>query len=127
VKISAQFIFKIPSVPESAVRVSLLPPSPYARRVPLHLHPSAAQTTPKLPAKFNTRIQWAEDKAIEERNRALGRGDCPAVGGGSLEWGAWVEFVDPSQNIHAAILPFLGDIVKALPHLLPRFQGPSPR
>lgn len=126
-KITAQLIFKAPSVDDSSFRMSLLPPSPYARRVPLHLHPSAAQITPMFGnARFKSNVKWAEDKAIRERNRALGRGERPAVGGGVLEWGAWLELIDPLENINVSMLPFLGDMMKNIPELLPKDLRPPP-
>lgn len=128
VKVSAQFIFKVPSVQTDTYRMSLLPPSPYARRVPLNIHPAAVQAT-RQPANiaFGSCFQWAEDKAIRERNRASGNVKCSAIGGGGLEWGAWFEFLDPIENINAAILSFVADIYRPLPQLLPQEQRPPAR
>jgi hypothetical protein len=128
VKLSAQLIFKTPSMVHGHSPMTLLPPSPFARRVPLHVHPSLAQPTPMFtPANFYSQVKWAEDQAIRERNRALGRGDRPAVGGGGLEWGAWLEFVDSTEKINEALLPFAADLVKNIPELLPKDQRPPPR
>lgn len=105
----------------------MLPSSPYARRVPLHVHPSVAQVTPLFSnVNFKSSYRWAEDKAIRERNRALGRGERPAVGGGGLEWGAWLELLDPAEHINVSVLPFLADMFKNIPELLPRDHRPPP-
>jgi hypothetical protein len=109
------------------IRLSVLIPSPYARRVPLHVHPSAAQITPMLQAaQFQSNIRWAEDKAVRERNRAVGRGEGSTIGGGGLEWAAWLEFTDPVERVDVAALPFLGDMMRSLPELLPKDQRPPP-
>ncbi|KAF8522119.1 thioesterase-like superfamily-domain-containing protein [Hysterangium stoloniferum] len=125
VKISAQLIFTSISAGTEDPRLTLAPASPFARRVPLHLHPAVAPLTPLFAnANFHKNVRWAEDKAIRERNFALGRGERPAVGGGTLEWGAWLELVDPSETVCPAILPFLGDMMRNLPELLPKDQRP---
>lgn len=122
-KIAAQLIFKAPSVDNGALTLS--PPSPYARRVPLHTHPSAARPTPLFRgARFKAMVTWAEDEAIQERNRAVGRGTGSPIGGAGLEWGAWLQLTDPADSINVSILPFLGDMLRNLPELLRPGQTP---
>ena len=70
-------------------------------------------------------MQWAEDKAIEERNQALGEGKGSPIGGGGLDWGAWFEFLDPAENITVSMLPFLGDMMMGIPKLLPMDKRPA--
>jgi hypothetical protein len=108
--------------------LTLLPPSPFARRLPLHVHPSLAQVTPMWgDTNFHSQVKWAEDKVIREHNRALERGEGPTIGGGVIEWGAWFELLDPAEKINEALLPFVGDMMKTIPELLPEDQRPPPR
>ncbi|KAF8586838.1 hypothetical protein K439DRAFT_1631280 [Ramaria rubella] len=125
-KVSAQLVFKARFISRDAALMTLAPPSPYARRIPLHLHPSVAPLTPVWGnASFGTHVRWAEDKTIRERNRALGRGQGPRVGGGGLEWGSWFQLLDVGEEVNAALLPFLGDMMKNLYELLPKEQRPA--
>ncbi|KAF8504142.1 thioesterase-like superfamily-domain-containing protein [Hysterangium stoloniferum] len=114
VKISAHLIFKAQSTGSEDARLTLAPSSPFARRVPIHLHPSVAVLTPMCgDVNFHTKVRWAEDETVKERNR-----------GGGLEWGAWLELTDPFECLNYSMLPFMGDMLKGLPLLLPEDQRP---
>ena len=105
--------------------MTLSPPSPLARRVPLELHPAVAPLTPMFDRiSYINYVRWAEDKSLRERNIQQQLGVSHGPGGGTLEWGAWLELVDPSERITASMLPFFGDMMKNLPNLLPRGHRP---
>ena len=76
-------------------------------------------------AGFKSSVKWSMDKAFRERNQAMGRGKGSPIGGGGLEWGAWLEFVDPAETINVSLLPFLGDMMMNIPELLPQEQRTS--
>ncbi|KAJ7160108.1 thioesterase-like superfamily-domain-containing protein [Mycena filopes] len=105
----------------------LVPPSPYARRLPLYVHPSTAvETRMARPWRFKPYVKWANDPHLRAQNQP----DSPArlavspttVGGGSLAWGAWFELVGPGERVTPASLAFLADTFLNLPSLLPRAE-----
>jgi len=109
--------------PTQQTRVSIDPPSPYARHIPLHVHPSKA--TPVLLRdvyKFNHYIKTTTDSVIKARNGpdSSARTTSSTIGGGGLEWGGWLEFVDPGERITTPSLAFLVDIFVDLVRLLPK-------
>lgn len=126
-KITALVIFRAPSDPKSNSLLTLAPPSPFARRIPLHLHPSVSPITPMFEKMlFRDNLRWAEDKSFRDRNYAQGKGVRHGPGGGTLEWAAWVELTDPSERITSSMIPFFGDMMRNLPTLLPREHRPPP-
>jgi len=125
IKITALLIFRSISGGMDHPFATLAPPSPFARRVPLRMHPAVAPLTSKFArGSFAKYVRWAEDAEIRERNRSLGRGETTDIGGGTLEWGAWVELRQPIEAVNPSMLPFFGDMMKNLPSLLPREQRP---
>ncbi|EJD03390.1 uncharacterized protein FOMMEDRAFT_20492 [Fomitiporia mediterranea MF3/22] len=131
-KITARMIFGvIPDLTElsaSSNPLTLTPPSPNARRIPLSQHPSLA--TPDRPNdKYLYQIK-SEDRFFEKRNAERAKrqaaGEAVASQDCGLEWGAWLEFSDPKDVLDVAMMPFLGDTMKNLPSLLPREHRPGP-
>ncbi|KAF7348235.1 hypothetical protein MSAN_01777100 [Mycena sanguinolenta] len=103
----------------------LLPPSPYARRLPLYVHPSAAAKTRMVrPWRFRPHVKWAADRQLQAQNRAdsATRTSSITIGGGGLVWGAWFELTDADERITPTAIPFLADIFVNLPSLMPRDQ-----
>ncbi|KAG6860359.1 hypothetical protein C0995_012253 [Termitomyces sp. Mi166 len=132
VTVSTQQIFGINSVlPDGSNQsrgLTLAPPSSYARRIPLHTHPSTA--VPQFTRdvwKFKPYIALSPDPVIFEKN-ALNhpnRANASTVGGTGLEWGAWVSFRDQGDEITENSLPFLVDVFAGLPYLMPRSERPG--
>ena len=107
--------------------VTLLPPSPLARRIPLTQHPSLV-TLDKPNARFAYQNK-SEDRFFLERNRlrAEGRSDDTKRGGDEVEWAAWYELRDGRDKLKTTMMPFLADSMRNMPSLLPREQRPGPR
>ncbi|KAJ6508314.1 thioesterase-like superfamily-domain-containing protein [Mycena sanguinolenta] len=106
----------------------LLPPSPYARRLPLYVHPSTASATRMArPWRFKEHIKWASDRQLQAQNRAdsATRTSSTTIGGGGLVWGAWFELIGADERITPTTIPFLADIFVNLPSLIPRDQRPG--
>ncbi|KAI5118188.1 hypothetical protein M0805_005543, partial [Coniferiporia weirii] len=95
--------------------MTLAPPYPLARRIPLTRHP--ASVTPDKPSpKFLYQIK-AEDP---------GSG-LPGPLNDGLEWGAWLQLAhDEDTPLDPAMVPFLVDCMKNLPDLLPPERRPGP-
>ncbi|KAG2151440.1 thioesterase-like superfamily-domain-containing protein [Suillus clintonianus] len=107
---------------------SLAPPSPYARRLPLHNHPSAAVRDGMRRAwKFHSLLDWSIDRSILSRNamRSQTRADTEIIGGGGVEWGAWCELTRTEDEIKPSSIPFFGDMFRNLPSLLPDSEPAS--
>ena len=110
--------------PTQQTRVSIDPPSPYARQIPLHVHPSkATPVTIRDLYKFNHYIKTTTDSVIKAQSAP----DSPTRttvstvgGGGGLEWGGWLEFVNKEERITSPSLAFLVDVFVNLVRLLPK-------
>ncbi|KAJ7213925.1 thioesterase-like superfamily-domain-containing protein [Mycena pura] len=121
-RISVHLIFGTLS---PVVRLGLSPTSGYARRHPLHVHPSIAVPTRMQQLwSFAHRVRWARDPDLRAHNRPDGpaRTHSGSVGGGGLPWGAWFQLVDPAARITPAAIAFLVDTFPNLPNLLPRAE-----
>lgn len=105
----------------------LVPPSPYARRHPLHSHPSKAVVSrARHVYTFSPKFaEFAIDKDITARNlpESSTRTNSSTIGGGGLEWGTWVELKDRTDRITPASLAFLADVSENMTELLYRVQG----
>ncbi|KAH6911572.1 thioesterase-like superfamily-domain-containing protein [Coprinopsis sp. MPI-PUGE-AT-0042] len=133
-RITAHAIFGFNGPPsDGAPSFTLKPPSPYARRIPLHSHPSTVQTTPLHRIwNFTHHTQWAHDLETIEKNKPshANRTDTSTIGGGGLEWAAWFEFTTPTEKLSNVYIPFLVDMFSNTPSLLPKEErgqklGPS--
>ncbi|PFH53408.1 hypothetical protein AMATHDRAFT_73582 [Amanita thiersii Skay4041] len=123
IKVMTHIIFGLnaPS-PTQRTRITIDPPSPYARQIPIYGHPS--ESTPVRLRElygFNTYIKTTSDARIKKKNQldSLTRTGPSTVGGGGLEWGGWLEFVDKNERITNTSLAFLADMFVNLPRLLP--------
>ncbi|KAJ7643777.1 thioesterase-like superfamily-domain-containing protein [Roridomyces roridus] len=104
---------------------SLSPPSVYARRHPLHVHPSnAVLTRMARPWKFSHHIKWAGDPHLRAQNLpdhpSWKSVNADSIGGRGLLWGAWVKLQGEGERVTPASIAFLADIFINLPGLLPR-------
>ncbi|KDR82862.1 hypothetical protein GALMADRAFT_238476 [Galerina marginata CBS 339.88] len=126
VKIMAHCIFGVNGPhPKDKLNLTLNPPSSYARRHPLHTHPSKAAVKPMRHTwKFHPWVKWSEDEDILAKNRmdSPSRTTSSTIGGGGLEWGAWFEFTDIYDEISNSSLCFLVDIFLNIPSLLPKSE-----
>lgn len=66
-------------------------------------------------------MKWSEDPTILAKNRLESetRTNSRTVGGGGVEWGAWLQFVDDQDQIKQSTLALLADIFRNMPQLLP--------
>ena len=108
--------------------LTLAPPSPYARRIPLYTHPSIAVVRPGRSVwKFQRYIAIAPDPNILAKNAPdhPNRTNATTVGGEGLEWGAWLTFQNKSDQITPTSLAFLADVFNHMPGLMPRSERPG--
>lgn len=65
-----------------------------------------------------------EDQEILAKNKVNGtnRTSGSSIGGGGLEWGGWLEFVDQGERITNPALVFLADMFINTPDLLPKSE-----
>ncbi|KAK2459701.1 hypothetical protein APHAL10511_008346 [Amanita phalloides] len=111
--------------PTGRARISIDPPSTYARQIPLHLHPS--KSTPVLMRdvfKYRHHIKTTTDPIIQARNAVDSptRTTSSTIGGGGLEWGGWLEFVDVDDTITNSSLAFLADYFVSPVRLVPEVR-----
>jgi len=104
--------------------LNLLPPSPYARRIPLYTHPSTAVAAVQdrdVYRKFHHRIKMSTEHDALAKNLpdSPNRTNGSTVGGGGLGWASWLGFVDKGDLITSTSLAFLADMFLNLPTLLP--------
>ncbi|KAL5524108.1 hypothetical protein ACEPAG_8281 [Sanghuangporus baumii] len=133
-KITARLIYGILpdltllSSSASSQNLTLLPTSPYGRRIPLSKHP-ALVTLDKPNDKYLYQNK-AEDRFFEEQNarRAGAQTDNsePHTPDCGVEWGAWLELKDPDDVLEIPMIPFFADCMKNLPSLLPPDLRPGP-
>ncbi|KZP26973.1 hypothetical protein FIBSPDRAFT_818907 [Athelia psychrophila] len=127
VRITAHSVFGVlePLPDAPGPHLTLKAPSPYARRHPLHLHPSEAIPEPlRHTWRFHTLSRWAPDPMYKEQN-APGRPqrtDSQTIGGGGVKWAAWFELTNESEVINTPSLCFLADIFQKAPVLLPESE-----
>ncbi|KAG2066308.1 hypothetical protein BDR04DRAFT_1130050 [Suillus decipiens] len=128
IKLTSHLIFgDLTPVPGGVPR-SLAVPSPYARRLPLLNHPSAAvRDRMRHIWRFHSLLSWSIDHAILARNavRSQTRADTEIIGGGGAEWGAWCELTRTEDEIKPSSIPFFGDTCVNLPSLLPDSEPAS--
>jgi hypothetical protein len=126
VKIMTHAIFGINEPhPQDKLNLTLNPPSTYARRHPLYIHPSKAICKPVGRSwKFNHYFKWTEEPDILAKNEidSPTRTNSSTIGGGGLEWGSWFEFTDKDDTISNPSLAFLVDIFMNIPTLLPKSE-----
>jgi hypothetical protein len=132
VKIRTLLLFGSLATPKSSKnfdKLNLVPPSPFARSIPLFKHPSQTTLAKKIPqARFKTNMQWSFESDPYERNRKLGSsrnerekefGELSLrAGGGTLEWAAWYDWTDEDVILDAAIITFFSDVFQRLPDLV---------
>ncbi|KAG2039529.1 thioesterase-like superfamily-domain-containing protein [Suillus americanus] len=127
-RLTSHLIFgDLTPVPDGIPR-SLAAPSPYARRLPLLNHPSAAvRDRMRHTWRFHSLLSWSMDHTILARNamRSQTRADTEIIGGGGAEWGAWCELTRTEDEIKPSSIPFFGDMFLNLPSLLPDSEPAS--
>lgn len=97
-------------------------PPPYARRLPLHDHPSTSSPDEGWESfRYNSQMKLAIDKTILARNHPSSstRTTSETVGGGGVEWGAWCQLTSGDHTFKTSTIPFFADTVINLPFLLP--------
>lgn len=125
-KITTHIIFGINEPhPKDKLNLNLNPPSTYARRLPLYIHPSKATSKPiRNTWQFHPYCRWSDEPDILAKNEIdnPNRTNSSTIGGGGLEWGAWFEFTDKDDKITNPSLAFLVDIFLNTPTLLPKSE-----
>ncbi|KIK69774.1 hypothetical protein GYMLUDRAFT_34172 [Collybiopsis luxurians FD-317 M1] len=124
-KVTSHLIFGVLEPPSNGGDsvINLIPPSPYARRVPLYEHPSKAPRA-VFPShyKFYSRLDITREPEIAVRNLADSshRTTSDTIGGGGLDYGLWCGFRDKGETVTVSSIPFLADISSNVPLLLPK-------
>ncbi|KAK1236047.1 hypothetical protein PQX77_000726 [Marasmius sp. AFHP31] len=110
-----------PNSPDSVLHI--VPPSPYARRVPLYHHPSTAPVTP-LPRvlQFRSRLKVTKEPELAAKNVPVDTNDSTSIGSGKFAWGQWLTFTDERQTLTPPALAFLTDSTNSPALLLPRSE-----
>lgn len=114
--------------PKDKVNLTLNPPSTYARRLPLYLHPSNAVINPMSQRwTFRPHVTWTDEPELRAKNlpNSGNRTNSSTVGGGGLEWGSWLTFNDAHDKITNPALCFLVDMCLNTPTLLPKSERPG--
>ena len=73
---------------------------------------------------FHSKVNMTLESEIRRKNQldSSTRTHSKTIGGGGLEWGAWLEFIGDDATITKSSLAFLADIFVSLPMLLPRSE-----
>ncbi|KAF8806872.1 hypothetical protein BYT27DRAFT_7190564 [Phlegmacium glaucopus] len=126
VKIMTHIIFGINAPhPKDTLNLNLNPPSTYARRHPLYVHPSKGVINHISDIwTFRPYFRWTKEPDIRATNNVNSptRTNSSTIGGGGLEWGTWFEFTDKDERITNPSLAFLVDIFLNTPTLLPKSE-----
>ncbi|KAF5344894.1 hypothetical protein D9758_011591 [Tetrapyrgos nigripes] len=126
--ISSHLIFGVLQPPQAKgsgkqPNLTLSPPSPYARRVPLHRHPSNAPIDNNWHSIYNfrSRINTTVEPEIEASIApdSSTRTNSGTIGGGGIDWGTWCGFKDRNERLSTQSLAFFADIFTNGPMLLP--------
>jgi hypothetical protein len=100
------------------------PPSSYARRIPLHSHPSQATHSPMFSEwSRHEYTSWALDAQTIAKNDpsyAPNKTNADSIGGPGLEWGAWFEFQKETERLAEVYIPLLVDMFNGSVRLLPK-------
>ncbi|KAF7967604.1 hypothetical protein HWV62_33693 [Athelia sp. TMB] len=124
-RITAHLIFGVlaPHPSDPGPKLTLAPPSSYARRHPVHSHPSSAILHPPRDNwTFGDLMAWAPDPIYLERNEphnAAARTNNETIGGGGVEWGSWFELKHERDRLTTPSLCFMADMVQFTAELLP--------
>ncbi|KAL0578792.1 hypothetical protein V5O48_003204 [Marasmius crinis-equi] len=112
-----------PNSPESVLTIA--PPSPYARRLPLYQHPSTAPIIPLAnPYGFLSRLKTTREPELRAKNAldSPTRTNAQSIGGSGLEWGQWLTFMDERQTLSPPAIAFMADMFRSPPSLLPKSE-----
>lgn len=125
-KITAHLVFGDLSPLQSDQGRALAPPSPYARRVPLYSHPST-ESAVKIPWARKMGAHMSVDAVLLSHNdpSSPARTTPESVGGGGVEWGAWLELTHKDDKLTTSSVPFFCDSFVNLPNLLPKSEPGS--
>ncbi|KAL5536530.1 hypothetical protein ACEPAF_352 [Sanghuangporus sanghuang] len=116
--------------PQKTQMKTLVPPSPFARRIPLRTHPSCCPDIALHPSwNFKKHISGKEDPVFKRLNGAETRPSLAAPDSNEreppgLEFGSWLTLEDEVDPLRSSMLPFCADIIKPLPELLPPEVNP---
>ncbi|KXN88086.1 hypothetical protein AN958_07545 [Leucoagaricus sp. SymC.cos] len=105
--------------------LTLQPPSSYARRIPLHSHPSGAlKQEIRYPWGFKDHIEMSEEAEIHARNKINhpNRTNSASIGGGGTEWGSWISLAEKGERITSPAIAFFADMCPNSLILLPRSE-----
>jgi len=125
-RITAHLIFGDLSPSQSGLAALLAPPSPYARRLPLHSHPSVGFVV-KPPWTSKMEVQGIIDAVLLSQNdpNSPARTTAESVGGGGVKWGAWFELTNKDDKLTTSSMAFFCDSFINMPELLPKSEPGS--
>ncbi|CAL1706694.1 unnamed protein product [Somion occarium] len=113
VKVMTHMVFGVLASPSDPTTPTLTvePPSPYARRIPLYTHPSkCSPDRPEWRFGYSKYIQTAHCP-VHVKNAEI-----PREG---MEWGLYLTLTDPSEQWTTSAIPFATDTFRALHQVVP--------
>lgn len=94
-----------------ATKLTVEPTSPYARRIPMHNHPSQCPASmPRAKWTYKNNITLANDP-VHAKNA-----ETPQQG---LEFGLWLSLNDKQEQLTTPMLAFMADTYEALDEHIP--------
>ncbi|KAK7028142.1 hypothetical protein VNI00_014957 [Paramarasmius palmivorus] len=112
----------------SPFHLTLAPPSPYARRLPLHQHPSKAPLRTLHEAfKYSKFFKASSEPEIAARNApdSTIRSGSETIGGNGIEWGQWATLTDDGDTLTRPLIAFMVDMITPPATLLPKSEKPN--
>ncbi|THU80953.1 hypothetical protein K435DRAFT_873869 [Dendrothele bispora CBS 962.96] len=128
--VSSHLIFGVIN-PSEPTDITLNPPSPYARRLPLHRHPSNAPLSNEWSSvyTYRSRMYTTDEPEITVNNAkdSPTRTNSKTIGGGGIDWASWCGFTDKTERITTQSLAFFADAFTNAPMLLEDQDGNAVR
>lgn len=106
-------IFGVLSASEDSTepRLTVAPPSPYARRIPMHTHPSKCPASPPRPRwTYKNNITVSNDPVYEVAVMEPKQ---------SMDFGMYVGLNDPQERITTPGLAFMADTFESMAKFIP--------
>ena len=121
VRVMTHMIFGTLALPANTPHtLTISPPSPYARRIPMHTHPSKCPVTPpKRQLGFTKHIQVEDDPIHASKyfkNLNVDIDERPREG---MEYGIYLMLKDRRERLTPPAIAFMADTFKAFDEVIP--------
>lgn len=99
--------------------LTLVSPSPNARRIPMIVPPSKSlYIAPFERYGYKEYFDWRRDPTINERNvKPSPLDEKSPAGQGGLQYGVWLELLDKNDRVSAKTIPFFADMFVSPPQV----------